>query len=81
MGGTTADAQRDACDLAFSLTNQKLSEFGPFAFQSISIKPFRVERDGYLFALEYEKSDDGEWALLWPNDIMFHPSSDGKYST
>ncbi len=54
----------------------------------IHIKPFSVEIENVLYALEYEHGideDDGEeyeCVMLWPNDIMFHPPWDsGEYST
>jgi len=54
----------------------------------IYIKPFSVEIDDVVYALEYEHEideDDGyehECVMLWPNDIMFHPPWDsGEYST
>jgi formate hydrogenlyase regulatory protein HycA len=55
--------------------------------RDVYVRPFRVEIDGILYELVYERhvSEDGrEWEemMLWPNDIMFHPPWDsGEYST
>jgi hypothetical protein len=42
-----------------------------------------VEIDDVVYELVYENHGEGEeYAMLWPNDIMFHPPWDsGKYST
>src|SRR5262249_52882950 len=68
-----------------------LASLGEYELGDIAVKPFRVEQDGYLFSLVYERRsyDDPdnlgagyECVMLWPNDIMFHPPWDsGHYST
>ena len=49
---------------------------------------FSVVLDGVTHGLYYEhhvepeEDDEGEWVMLEPRDIMFHPPCDsGEYST
>ena len=90
-GGTTAEGQHEACDRAWRKLGEMLASLGEYELGDIAVKPFRVEQDGYLFGLVYERrshddpDDPGagyECVMLWPNDIMFHPPWDsGDYST
>ncbi len=52
----------------------------------VHVKPFSAEIDGVLYGLFYETyaedGHEGEYVMLEPNDIMFHPPWDsGEYST
>lgn len=83
LGGTTADGKGDSGQRAFRMTNAALRGLAPLEFGPIEVRPFAVVCDGYLFGLVYEPKDDkgGDYAMLWPNDVMFHPPWDGGYST
>ncbi len=80
-GGTQADGKNESCQRAFAMTNDAVLSLGELEFCDIYVKEFSVEKEGYLFALVYNKTEDGEHVILWPNDIMFHPPWDGEYST
>jgi hypothetical protein len=56
----------------------------------IWVRPFSVEIDGVTHGLFYEQSEEepepgeerGEWVMLEPQDIMFHPPwNSSEYST
>ena len=81
FGGTTADGKTVAADRAFDLTNESLVALGELQYTSIRVRPFRVVIDGRVFGLVHERGDESEWAMLWPNDVMFHPPWQGEYST
>jgi len=76
-GGTTAMGRDMACTRAARMLDDTLRTLGTLELGDIAIGCFSVERDGYLFGL----IDQGETAMLWPNDVMFHAPWDGSFST
>jgi hypothetical protein len=81
-----ADGESDATNRAEQELDALLAALGPWQSGDIWVRLFEVERDGCLFGLVYERSDEEdpelEYVLLEPNDIMFHPPWDsGDYST
>jgi formate hydrogenlyase regulatory protein HycA len=90
-GGTTAEGQDQAVGRADQKLDEMLASLGEYHLCDIAVRPFRVEHEGYLFGLVYQRNSwedpedpDGayECVMLWPNDIMFHPPWDsGEYST
>jgi hypothetical protein len=79
------DASLEKAHAAFDGILSLLHERNP-VFEDIWVKPFEIEIDGVLHGLIYEADDDpedpGEWVMLEPRDIMFHPPwEDGEYST
>jgi hypothetical protein len=81
FGGTTADGRDASGDRAFELVNVSLAELGELEFCSIRVRPFRVVIDERVFGLVHGRNEESEWVMLWPNDVMFHPPWDGKFST
>ncbi|MBL7041059.1 MAG: hypothetical protein ISR77_20660 [Pirellulaceae bacterium] len=94
-----SEAKRGGCDIegrdiagekAWQQLETMLCKLGLHdpKFCDIYVRPFSIEIDDVVYALEYEheinKEDDFEYecVMLWPNDIMFHPPWDsGAYST
>lgn len=89
-GGYDIEGREVAGDRAWEHLDSMLAVLGLLnpRLCDIYIKPFSVEIDDVIYALEYESyvdEEDGrvhEYIMLWPNDIMFHPPWDsGSYST
>ena len=89
-GGYDIEGRIVAGDKAWQHLHAMLAEVGLQNPElcDIYIKPFSVEIDDVIYALEYEHYIDEEdcyeheYVMLWPNDIMFHPPWDsGEYST
>jgi hypothetical protein len=80
------EGTRDSNARDWTTFDQLLAGLGEVKFCDISIKLFSVEVEGVVHGLFYEHQveDDyeGEWVMLEPRDIMFHPPWDsGEYST
>jgi formate hydrogenlyase regulatory protein HycA len=81
--GTQDSGERDQARL-----EEMIARLGVVEFCDIRVKPFRVEIGKVVHGLIYEPElrEDGyrrgEYMMLEPNDIMFHPPWDGgEYST
>lgn len=93
LGAFDIEGRQVAGDKAFAhLQNMyaDLSANGEPEFCDIWVKLFSVEINGVTYGLLYEQSEEepekgeerGEWVMLEPRDIMFHPPWDsGEYST
>ena len=93
LGGFDIEGRLVAGDKAFAHLQQMYAELaarGEPEFCDIRVKLFSVEIDGVTHGLFYEQSEEepeegkerGEWVMLQPRDIMFHPPWDsGEYST
>jgi formate hydrogenlyase regulatory protein HycA len=91
LGGVEADPE--AAAKAFRHLNaiyDDLAAGGEPDFCDIWVKLFSVDIDGNTYGLFYEQSEEepgegegrGEWVILEPWDIMFHPPwNSGGYST
>jgi hypothetical protein len=93
LGAFDIEGRQVAGDKAFTHLQDMYAELaadGEPEFCDIWVKPFSVEIDGVTHGLFYEQSEEepegdeerGEWIMLEPRDIMFHPPWDsGEYST
>ncbi|MCE9545540.1 MAG: hypothetical protein K8T25_08490 [Planctomycetia bacterium] len=93
LGAFDIEGRDVAGDKAFGHLEQMYAELctaGPLEFCDIRVRLFSVEVDGVTHGLFYEQSEEeldpdevrGEWVMLEPRDIMFHPPWDsGEYST
>jgi hypothetical protein len=82
--GTSADNQREVAAQAMGQLDEWLSEMKRPSKRPIRVLPFSHEDGAYVFGLFIENSEDGSggrWAMLQPNDVMFHEPWDGNYST
>ncbi|MBW3596120.1 MAG: hypothetical protein KY475_02465 [Planctomycetes bacterium] len=87
-GGLESDGRDVAGAKAWRSLDQMLAELELENAElcDICVKPFSIEIDDVVYALEYSHERDGDYeyecVMLWPNDIMFHPPWDsGDYST
>jgi hypothetical protein len=93
LGGYDIEGWGVYSDKAFSRLRELLVELavsGPPQLCDIWIRPFAIEIDGVTHGLFYELSEEepepseerGEWVMLEPWDIMFHPPWDSsEYSS
>ena len=93
LGAFDIEGRQVAGDKAFAHLQDMYAELaadGEPEFCDIRVKPFSVEIDEVTYGLFYQQSEEepeegeerGEWVLLEPRDIMFHPPWDGgEYST
>jgi len=93
LGAFDIEGRQVAGDKAFAHLQDMYAELiaiGEPEFCDIWVKLFSVEIDGVMYGLFYEQSEEepeegeerGEWVMLEPRDIMFHPPWDsGNYST
>jgi formate hydrogenlyase regulatory protein HycA len=93
LGAFDTEGRRVAGDKAFDRLQAMyaaLAASGEPEFCDIRVRLFSVEIDGVTHGLFYEQSEEepaegeerGEWVMLEPRDIMFHPPWDsGEYST
>ncbi len=93
LGGFDIEGRDIASEKAYSSLEDMLAELcgGELPdFCDIWVRLFSVEMDGVAHGLFYELSEEeaeegedrGEWVMLEPRDIMFHPPWDsGEYST
>ena len=93
LGAFDIEGRQAAGDKAFAHLQELYAELtanGEPEFCDIWVRPFSVEIDGVTYGLFYEQSEEepeageecGEWVMLEPRDIMFHPPWDsGEYST
>jgi hypothetical protein len=82
-----ADGTQESTPQDWKIFGSLFAELGNCTHCDIFVRPFSVECDGVLHGLIYESEVDeegelGEWVMLEPRDIMFHPPWDGgEYST
>jgi hypothetical protein len=93
LGAFDIEGRQVAGDKAFAHLQEMYNEMtaaGEPEFGDIHVKLFSVEIDGVTHGLFYQQSEEepeegeerGEWVMLEPRDIMFHPPWDsGEYST
>lgn len=95
LGGYDREGRDISGDKAWEQLEEMYADLtvnGEPEFCDIWVKPFSVTIDGVshgLFYRQYEPDDDdeeddyeGEWVMLEPNDVMFHPPWDsGDFST
>jgi formate hydrogenlyase regulatory protein HycA len=93
LGGFDIEGREAAGDKAFGHLEGMFAELCAGEqpeFCDIWVKLFSVEIDGVTHGLFYEQSEEepepgeerGEWVMLEPRDIMFHPPWDSsEYST
>jgi hypothetical protein len=93
LGGFDIEGRQAAGDKAFAHLREMYAELaaaGEPEFCDIWVRLFSVELDGVTHGLFYEQSEEepepgegrGEWVMLEPRHIMFHPPWDsGRYST
>jgi formate hydrogenlyase regulatory protein HycA len=87
VGASDIEGRQVGGDKAFAHLEQMWSGLcrgGPPEFCDIWVRLFSVEIDGVTHGLFYEQSEyeQGEWIMLEPPNIMFHPPWDSsEYST
>jgi hypothetical protein len=93
LGAFDIEGRQVAGDKAFAHLQDMYADLitgGEPEFCDIWVKLFSVEIDEVTYGLFYEQSEEepeegeerGEWVMLEPQDIMFHPPWDsGEYST
>jgi formate hydrogenlyase regulatory protein HycA len=93
LGGFDIEGRQAAGDKAFAHLQEMYAELtaqGEPEICDIWAKLFSIEIEGVTHGLFYEQSEEeplpgekrGEWVMLQPRDIMFHPPWDsGNYST
>jgi hypothetical protein len=88
LGGLDIEGRQVAGDKAWTHLDNMLGQLSAVGLElgDIYVKPFSVEIDGVIHGLFYEhrveEDYEGEWVMLEPRDIMFHPPWDsGEYST
>jgi hypothetical protein len=85
LGGFDAEGRKIAVEKAWIEMEDLIADIVgvDIEFHDISIKLFSVEVDGVTHGLLYETGErSGEWVMLEPLDVMFHPPWDsGKFST
>jgi formate hydrogenlyase regulatory protein HycA len=82
------EGTRDSGPCDWAKLEEMLAKLGNVEFRDIWVKPFRVEVGKVVHGLIYEPERweegdlTGDYVMLEPNDIMFHPPWDsGEYST
>lgn len=93
LGAFDVEGREVAGEKAFGHLKAMFAEMmqaGEPEFCDVWVKPFAVELDGVTHGLIYEhyveehdgERHEGEYVMLQPHDIMFHPPWDsGEYST
>lgn len=82
------EGTRDSNQQDWAKLDEMIAGLGEVKFGDIRVKPFRVEVGKIVHGLVYEPEgweegyQTGDYVMLEPNDIMFHPPWDsGEYST
>ena len=82
--GSEADDRQRVMEAAVSRLDEMVTGLRSPKKCRIRVRPFSHLDGEYVFGLFLETSPtdpENEWAMLQPNDVMFHPPWSGEYSS
>jgi len=82
FAGTSAGGEERVVEAARAKREEMIAGLGPIELTDVEIALFSARAGGVRFGL-FDRTDRdlGERAVLLPNDFLFEPPWDGRYST